>query len=237
MKAQPLRPHQTAILLAGVTSVALWAIPALNWLLRPLTYLNTHIHEICHALVAQTTGGEAMYIIVRSDGSGETPIMGSIIALSAMAGYVGASIVGLAIIFSSRSEEGSRRSLRVLATVLALAMLAWVRGDLVGIVSGILWVIALFGIAAKVKGPNLLFAAQFIGIMQCLNSANSLFSLLQISAVTETHSDATLMQQVTGIPALVWAGMWCAFSGGLLLAGLRRAWSDPIRRARQKTRV
>lgn len=225
-----LKPHQSAILLATVFAVVIYAIPPLNWVVLPLTYLNTHIHELCHALVAQATGGTPEYIAVFANGSGVTPVLGSILPLTAMAGYVGASLVGVGLIFAARTEDGARTVLRALAIVMAIGMLIWVRGDLVGIITGIAWTLALFGLSGYLKGANLLFAAQFIGVMQCANSVQSLFTLLQISAVTEVHSDAKLMETVTGVPALFWAGTWCVLSGYLLITGLRRAWSDSLPR-------
>jgi hypothetical protein len=228
MNRSTLKPHQTAILTAAVATIALWMIPGVQWVLLPLNLLNTHIHEACHALVSQSTGGYVHHILVHADGSGVTPVSGGSLFLTAMAGYVGASLVGLGIMIGSRNEGGARLTMRILAGVLALCMLLWLRGDGVGLVSGVFWIGALFAIARYATGPTLLFLAQFVGIAQCANAFQSLYMLLQISAVTTAHSDARLMEGVTGIPALAWAGIWCLFSGLLATLGLRKAWSRPL---------
>ncbi len=221
-----LRPHQSALLLAGAVTPVAWAVPVLGLALLPLQYLNTHLHELCHAIVGIGSGGDVHEILVFGDGGGVTPIYGGATVLEASAGYVGAAIGGALMILFSRHEVGARLTLRVLAGVLGLSLLLWVRGDAIGIITGIFWVAALAGLSL-LKGRWLLFAAQFVGLQQCLSSVRSLYVLVQISAIGEGHSDAGLMQNATGVPAIVWSLVWCAISLGLLTVALRRAWQAP----------
>lgn len=222
-----LRPHQSALLLAmGVTLVA-WMIPLAGQVLLPLQYLNTHLHEFCHAIVAICTGGQVEGISVFRDGSGVTPVAGGWLLFVASAGYVGAAVGGAMVILFSRHEPGARLTLRILALLLLASMVLWVRHDAWGVISGIFWIVALAGLSV-LNGKALLFAAQFIGVQQCLSSFQSLFTLLKISAVGEGQSDATLMANATHIPALIWTLLWCGLSLALVTAGLRRAWRAPI---------
>lgn len=223
----PLKPHQIAIAAAALVSLALWAIPPVHWVMLPMTYLNTHVHELCHALAALATGGQVERITVSADGSGLTWTAGGIRLIVSSAGYVGASIAGAAIMFCSRTEKAAKTTLMALAGVLALDTLIWVRGDAVGFTAGIFWIAALYAMARYFHGPKVLFAAQFVGLQQCLNAATSLYTLLQVSAFSEgTASDATNMQNSSGIPALFWALLWCGFSLLMVTLGLRRAWSE-----------
>ena len=221
---QQLRPDQSAILYASLASLALWFIPFLNLISLPLEYLNAHTHEMCHAITAILTGGKVEQIDVFSNGSGVTPVLGGYLPMVASAGYVGASLIGVLIILYSRNSEGARMSLRLLGTALAGSMLMWVRGDVVGVVSGIAWVAILFVLAARLPAKSVLFAATFIGIQQCLHSVMALLTLMDISFFSERHSDAILMQQSTGLPASFWAAGWSVFSIALMGITLKGAW-------------
>lgn len=231
MKSFTLKPHQSAIIAAALASLVLWALPVLHWLMLPLQYLNTHLHELAHAFVAQSSGGQVSHIQVFANGSGATFSLGGNALLTASAGYVGATLIGIAMVLASRTEKASRTVLRALAVVLAFGMLIWVRGDVVGIVSGLAWIAALWIVGGRAKGNTLLFAAQFVGVQQCLNSVQSIYILLQLSAMTEAQSDAKILEGLTRIPALFWASAWCLISVAALGWGLRKAWTEPVRPA------
>lgn len=224
MKSQTLRPHQTALITAAIASVVVAVVPVLQSALLPLIYLNTHVHEQCHALATVGTGGQVEGMKVFANGSGVTPALGGSVPLLASAGYLGASLVGMTMLMTARTEKGARITLWTMAAILSLGMIAWLRGDAIGVASGIFWIVALMGIARYAKGMTLLTLAQFIGVQQCLNSINSVFELLQISVRTEMHSDAKIMEAHFGLPAMFWAGMWCLISVALLMLGLRKAW-------------
>lgn len=228
MSGKVLAPHKTAIVAAALVVIASYLIPPVHLVLLPLQFLNTHFHELCHALMAVATGGNALYIKVFGDGSGVTPFMGGNVFLTASAGYIGATLVGSAAIFFGRTPERARVVLAVLASALTVSLLLWVRGDMVGVVAGWLWAIALFAAARFLRGQTAVFAVQLIGLEQCLNSIGSIYELLKISAFTDRDSDAKILASFTYIPAPAWASLWCVFS--LLMVGLtvRSAWSRRI---------
>jgi hypothetical protein len=231
MKSQSLRPHQTALLSAALASVVMFAVPGVQWALLPLTYLNTHVHEISHALASQGTGGHVQDIIVNANGSGVTHVFGGSTPILASAGYLGASLVGMLVLMTGRTESAARIVLRTMAAVMGITMLIWLRGDGIGLASGIFWIAALLGVAQYARGMTLLVLTQFIGVQQCLNSVTSIYDLLHISARTEMHSDAKIMEATYGLPAIFWAVLWCAISVTLLMLGLRKAWSTVPRPA------
>ena len=188
--------------------------------LLPLELLNTHIHEFCHAFVALATGGDVGYIKVFASGSGVTPVAGGSPILMASAGYVGAAFLGGLILIFSRSDRGARSVLFSLAALLTLSMLFWVRGDIAGVASGLLWIFLLFAMGKGLKGDALVFAAQFIGIQQCLRSVLSLYVLLHINATSDLHNDAKVAEMVSGIPSLAWALGWCFVSAAWMAVAL-----------------
>ena len=217
---------QKLLLAAGATSAVLWALPGFGIVTLPLVYLNTHIHELCHALAAAATGGMAERIVVNANGNGTTLTSGGWDLAISSAGYVGASLIGAFIIAMARNPKGAKSVLTGLAVFLALGMALWVRGGAVGIAAGIGWVVLLLAGAYQLQGATLLFFAQFIGVQQSLTSVLGLYILFKINVQTGLENDALSAQQVSGVPALIWALLWIGISGLGLWAGLRFAWGS-----------
>ena len=201
--------------------------PSVGRFFLPVVYLNTHFHELCHALVALACGGEVEKIVVNANGSGVTPIRGGNVFLEASAGYLGATIVGAMTIFFSRRPEAARNVLRTLAIFLGVSLMVFVRGDSVGVVAGIFWVFAILAASRYLSGQSLVFSAQLLGLFMCLNAIQSVYTVLQISALTEMDSDAKIVASVTGLPPILWASMWCLTSLVLVGTTLRHSWNLP----------
>jgi len=195
----------------------------------PLIYLNTHIHELCHAVLSVLTGGQVDYILVLANGSGSTPVRGGSTILIASGGYVGTALVGGILLAFSRTPKQATSMLWLTFGFIVSSLVLFVRGDLIGVVSGILWAMALALMASKLSGPKSVFAAQFLGMQMALTSLQAFLVLLKVTSVTETHSDAMILQGVTGIPAMAWALGWTVF--GILSIGLAlvSAWRPPAR--------
>lgn len=225
--ADNLRPHQSSLLLAAIASLVLWVVPFFGFILLPLQYLNTHLHEFSHAFVAMVTGGPVEYIHVFSNGSGVTLAGGSPVLVSS-AGYLGATIIGACIIRFSSEAKGATLMLRLTGVFLAFSMIFWVRGDLVGVVSGIFWTAALFAIPHLAKEKALVFIAQLIGMQQCLASVQALYILLNISAYGG-DSDAQNMAGYTNVPAMFWALLWGGLGIAAVVVTLRSAWNPRLR--------
>lgn len=222
-----LKPHQASLVIAGFISLLLWVIPYFGFVLLPIQYLNTHLHEFCHAFMAMITGGEVAYIHVYAGGNGVTLASGSPFLVNP-AGYIGAVIIGALMIWFGRTERGAAIAFRVLAVPMVFSFIFWIRGDLVGIISGIFWLAVMAGLPAIVKGKHLVFAAQFLGMQQCLQSVQALYILFHISAYSGGHSDAQNMAQFSGIPALFWAILWGMIGLGTFFVTLRASWSNRL---------
>jgi len=196
-----------------------------------LLYLNTHIHELCHAITAVGTGGSVDYIAVFADGSGVTPVAGGSMLFTASAGYVGAALVGGLLIASSRTPKRAATMLWITCLCIAISLLLFVRGDTVGVISGVFWVVALGLMARKLSGDNVVFAAQFIGMQMALTSLQAFLVLLKVTTSTERQSDALILQDGSGIPAFVWASGWLVFGLFAIALALVSAWK-PARQAK-----
>lgn len=222
---KPQVPHQRAILWAGVASLAAYVLPIVSIVLLPIQYLNTHFHELFHALACVFTGGSVSTIGVHADGSGVTMVSGGSQVIVTSAGYLGTAALGVFVLMAAKTAEGARKWLWALTAGLGLAMVLWVRGDAVGVLSGFFWIAALGFAAMRLRGEGLLLAVAFLGVQLCLHSVQSLLVLLNLSAFTGVESDAAIMGSATGIPALFWALLWTGIGGLFMFTGLKRAWS------------
>ncbi len=219
-----LRKDQSILLIAGVLSLAIWLLPLLRPILLPLQYYNTHVHELAHALATVLTGGAVEYVSVFANGGGVTLSAGGFGPLIASAGYVGSAIVGGMLLLGSRDKRGAQTMLYAAAAFLAFSMLFFVRGDFVGVLSGLLWIAGLALAALKLNEDHVVFVAKFLGVQQCLTSLQSIFILLQLTAMTNEHNDAQLMAQETMIPAIVWSVLWGLMAIGVIAWGLKVSW-------------
>ncbi|KAA0229193.1 M50 family metallopeptidase [Fimbriimonadia bacterium ATM] len=214
---------QKGLLAVIFLAVAMWIVPLGYFVVLPLAFLNTHFHELLHAVTAVATGGSADRILVFADGSGMTPVTGGWLALVASAGYVGCAAVGGVLILCGRSERAARRAFAVCGGAIALSLLLWVRGDGIGFIAGVFWAALLLLCAYKLPSEPAKFAIQFLGAMLALSSLQSLLVLVGISAMPQAQSDAALMERATGLPALVWAVAWSAIGVVVLAVCVRRA--------------
>jgi hypothetical protein len=221
-----MKKHQKILVWACVAALAVWVVAPLRILLLPLVYYNTHVHELCHALAGVLTGGKVDFVHVLANGSGVTQTAGGNPFLLSSAGYVGSSIVGGLLILGSGTSESARKMLWVAAGFLAFSMLFFVRGDAVGVLSGLAWIAALSLGALLLRGDGAVFAAQFLGAQQCLTSLQAFLALIAVTANDLGHSDAGNMEQFTGVPAIVWSLAWLAFSLVAIGVGLRAAWHN-----------
>lgn len=213
------------MLIAGALAVASFMVPVLWWITVPLQYLNTHIHELCHALVGVATGGSVETIHVYSDASGVTYIGGGLALFVNSAGYCGAAIIGALMILAARTAKGARAAMLVLGGILAFSMVVWVRGDAIGIVSGLAWIAAFLFASKKLDDRMSVFLVQFLGATQCLASLQSFLTLVGASvSALHVETDAQNMANASGIPAIFWAVSWFGFSAVLMVLTLRSAW-------------
>jgi len=227
-----LQNRRKLVLVAAGLSAVTWVVPALSLLTLPIVYLNTHIHELMHALMTLATGGSAKTILVFGDGSGVTQSAGGSTLLIAAAGYIGASAVGAGLIVLGSGAKRARQALFGLAVLLSVGLILWVRGDLIGLLSIGGWIALLFLFGKQAGGPAAMLGVQFLGMQQCFASVQALWVLLGISALGDFENDAQIAAGASGIPGIVWAVAWCGISLLAMVLALRKAWRpDAIRSA------
>ena len=206
--------------------VLLGNVPVLGWLFYPFRVFGTFVHELGHGLAAILTGGQFQRFAVNPDLSGSALSADGVRWIIASAGYVGSALFGgLLVILSSRGVP-ARKVLLWLGVILGVLCLLFVR-NFFGAVTGLGLAAALIFAGRRLAplwadGLLLLLAVQMM-----LGSLNSLLDLLQLSVFSRTTTDAALMAQATGIPAMFWALLWTAISGVILFFALRIAYRRP----------
>ncbi len=197
-------------------------------LTAPLRLLNTHLHEMCHALAALITGGKPNQIVIYADGSGVTESYGGWPFFILQAGYLGSTVVGVILILAARSATNSRRALVVLGVSLGVGLLLWVRGQSAGIAAGVLFVASLVA-ASRIKSPVAVrWICACVGLLQVLSSLRAVADLIYVTKERSGESDATLLASMTHIPAMVWCLFWAVASVGVVVVALRAALKAPV---------
>lgn len=190
--------------------------------LYPFRLFTTWVHECAHAVMTIFVGGHVNSIVIERNGAGVTRslIPESRVAqgLVASAGYVGASIVGCALMFAARGKKAAHGILLGIGAFMLLTLIIWIR-NLFGFVVVLIWGVALIALSRKGRGPVSSFVLSLLAVQVALNSV---FDIRVLFFVKGGHSDAETMARLFLVPAWTWASLWMLFSIALLTWTLLR---------------
>ncbi|MCI0337905.1 MAG: M50 family metallopeptidase [Acidobacteria bacterium] len=205
---------------ASVLTLIIWSIPLAFMLVYPLRLFVTFIHEGGHAIAALLSFGSVERIVIFADASGATYTRGGFQLVVASAGYLASTAYGASLLVLCRDGSRAKAVLTVTAAMI-LALTGLYASDPFSWFTGIILSIGLIliAIAASVRVAH--FFLSFLAVQCCLNALFDLRTLFLISATTNTHSDAYTMQQMTLIPAIIWAALWLVISIMALVFALR----------------
>lgn len=235
--SQDARPQAMTLLVAATISVFLWFIPYAEILTYPFRIFVTFIHEGGHAIAALLTGNSVESLSVAMNASGETyTTQGGIISqvFISSAGYLGSMLFGALLLVLIRKAVAARIVLvGSAALIFGLTMIyglikpvfsltGWA-GIPFTLLAGIILSVGLFLIARFASARVATFFVSFLAV-QCV--LNALFDLktvffLSSSLAPAVPTDAVNMARATGLPAIVWAGLWIAFALGILWFAMR----------------
>ena len=199
--------------------VILLNVPIGQYVLYPLMLFATWIHESFHGVAALLIGGEIIWLNVFKDGSGlcntSIPVSNFNRCWVASAGYQGTALVGGVLLMFRRSNLCARIGTCGAGLLMLMTCALYVRnpfGLATLVVLGLLLLILGWKLPPFWVGE--LFA--LLASTTCLNAITSIRVLFfvseaQIGGVVRS-SDAVTMQEVTGIHAHVWAGVWMFLS-------------------------
>lgn len=206
------------VLAASAVTVALWFVPFAGLAVYPIRLLVTYVHEIGHALGTLLTLGLPVEIEIYADTSGLTLSLGGLRLLVLASGYVGAPIIGGAMLLLAARRRGVRPAL-VTAGLGLLVSTVLLAGNLLTWATGVLFGLFFLGLALWAHPKAGRFLLSFLAIQCMLGALFDLGTLFWASALPSgLVSDAHLMAAETGgwVPAIVWATLYV----GLGLAAL-----------------
>ena len=204
-----------AVAVSLVVSLTPWA----QFLLYPFKLFTTWVHECAHALMTVLVGGRVMSITIEPDTSGLTeslvPVGRVARGLVTSAGYLGAAVVGCALMAAARVEKWAHVILLGLGTLMLLTLVIWMR-NFFGFVVVLAWGVALIMLARRGIGNAPRFLLSLLAIQVALNSVYDIRVLFLI----DRQSDAATMAALFLLPSWAWATMWMLMSVAMLGATL-----------------
>lgn len=222
--------HPKWLVLAACMVVLIPQLPFGNYLMYPFMILTTWFHEMGHGLTALLMGMKFDSLVLLPDGSGYAalryPNDSSVIAqaLVSAGGPLGPAIAGAALILASQTPRMCRIALDVLAVVIVLSCIIWVR-SVVG------WVVLpavaalIFFIATKGSEDWKRFAVQFFGVHAAISMFGQwryLFSSGANLGGSHQVSDTGAIEQYLLLPHWLWAGAIIATGAAIVGAAVWR---------------
>jgi hypothetical protein len=224
-------PRLFWLLAAAACTVVIWQLPNGNYFFYPFSILATWFHEMGHGVSAALLGGKFEQLLLFPDGSGMAAHRGPLYfgdwgkAAVAAGGPLAPALAGAWFIISGRSPGYARFSLLLLASVLLISTIVWVRSPF-GLLAIPLWTLLIMIIALQFSRAVQMFSIQFLGVQACVSSYQQVGYLFMDKA--EIHgqlmlSDTAKIAQYIGFSYWFWGIVLALASLLILLLSLRWA--------------
>lgn len=196
----------------------LWDTP----FVYPVKLFVVLLHEISHGLATLATGGQILAIEVTPLEGGLCRCPGGNPFLSLSAGYLGSLLWGGLMIWSAeRFPALSSWFSGVLALVVGSMTLLYAQQSF-PLTFGLAFSAALLAVAWRASAGVNRVLLTALGLTSCLYAVLDIKS--DILDRPELQSDARMLAELTGIPTLVWGGLWIAVALLFCLVLFRWAW-------------
>lgn len=222
MLKYPGRTNFKTVISLAALFVAVWLL----WdtpIVYPIKIFVVMLHELGHAVAALLTGGQVVGIQIFPDEGGLTTTRGGWPFVILSAGYLGSLLAGGVLLYLSSHRRWGQVVMIALAGLIALSTLLFMR-NLFGVVYGLLAAGAMLFSAYRLPAAVNFYSLRFIATASCLYALLDIRSDLFTAAPTGAGrvNDAVALSRLTGIPALIWAGVWLLISLALLVFFLKR---------------
>ena len=210
----------------AVVSLILARLPILRWLVYPFDLLNTFVHELSHGVATVLTGGSFHRFEIYANTEGVALTRGGVRWIVASAGYLGSAVVGGLLLWLSARNVTAQKVLLVFGIILTITSVLFVR-NFFGIMAALVLCGGLIAAALKLEPRWNTLLLLFIAVQITLNALDSLWDLVRLSSFRRhVVSDAQIMQQATGVPAIIWAIIWSGLSLLILWQAIRLAYVE-----------
>jgi hypothetical protein len=207
----------TAVSAATAVAYGFWSSPVLY----PFKLLVTLFHEFGHALATYLVGGHVARIEIDPLGAGVTHSYGWYLGglgefVIASGGYLGSACFGALILMLSGKPKVERFVLPGLALWLGVIGICFWGGVFTFVTC--LGLAGLFYLVVRYLPEGVRrFLATFIGVFTALYALRDIASLITYRGAYHFvggagRTDAHALQDLTMIPAVVWAVLWLAVS-------------------------
>lgn len=219
-------PRQAAIIAAA--AIATWLFWG-TWATYPVGLFVVFVHECGHAIAAILTGGEVHGMRIDRWLNGATAARGGVALVVLQAGYLASAVFGAGMIVAASRPATARGSLGGLAALTFVCGLAFASPRGATFWFALAAAMALAAVAAKAG------EALVRGVLVYLAVVSSLYVLVDLrhdfarAASGSRVTDATLLADRTGIPAVVWVAAWALVSIALFALALQQARRDARR--------
>ena len=206
---------------SGVLFAAVWFL----WntpFVYPVKLFVVLLHEISHGLATLATGGEILAIEITplEGGSCRCPGGNAFVALSA--GYLGSLLWGGLMIWGAeRFPAFSAWLAAAIAVTVASVTLIFVREPFAA-AFGLAFATALLVVAWRGGWRVSRWVLTTLGLVSCLYAVLDIKS--DILDRPELRSDARMLAELTGVPTMVWGGVWIAVALLFCFFLFRWAW-------------
>ncbi len=197
------------LVVAGV--VWAWETP----LVLPLKLLVVWFHELGHAAAALATGGQVVELVVRPDQGGHTLTRGGWPLVVLSGGYLGSLVAGVLLLVAVRRERAARVVAALLGALLVGVALAWMPLPSFGQAFALATGAAFLGLARWGRPRHAAWALRVVGVVSVLYALVDLRTDV-LGAPGGAVTDATLLRDRTGVPAVAWGIIWTLAGLGLL---------------------
>lgn len=212
---------------------ALVLVLAFFWdspLLWPVKIFVVFLHELSHTLALILTGGHPAGIQLSAHEGGLAWGTGGNRFVVLNAGYLGSLLWGVVLLAVANRRAAVPWLLRGMGVVLAIATILWMRPLLsFGFLYGALAAVVLFALGSKLSAAAGAIVLRFLGVFSCLYAVIDIFLDVIHPASWGRESDAAMLAELTGIPALVWGVAWSLLAAAVLIAMRRTLVGRPAR--------
>lgn len=200
-------------LLAAILTLALWN----TFVVYPLKIFVVFLHELSHGLAAVATGGAIVRIELSFDQGGVCFTQGGSEFLILSAGYLGSLLWGALLLVVGARSRNDRAVVGLIGAITLAVTLIYVRslfGFVYGLLAGSLLLLTAWLLPAAVSDA----LVKVVGVVSCLYAIWDIGSDILFRSIP--GSDAHGLARLTGIPAILWGGLWVLIALAVTLKAL-----------------